>query len=98
MKSDQVDRFYNVGTGTRTSIKELAEMLLEITGADVGMRFEPEGVTFVKNRIGSTDRAERELGFRATTALRSGLEKLIEWRQDHKDQVDRRREGLAAAQ
>ena len=34
MKADAVDRFYNVGTGKRTSLKELAEMLLELTGSN----------------------------------------------------------------
>ena len=34
MKADTIDRFYNVGTGTRTSLKELAELLLELTGCE----------------------------------------------------------------
>ena len=34
MKADASDRNYNVGTGTRTSLRELAELLLERTGAD----------------------------------------------------------------
>jgi UDP-glucose 4-epimerase len=97
MKADAVDSFYNVGTGTRTSILELANMLIEITGTDVGIRFEPEGVTFVKNRIGSTVLAERDLGFRAETDLREGLERLIEWRRDHQDEVARRREESSPA-
>src|SRR5687768_6043702 len=32
MTADTADRFYNVGTGVRTTIGELAEKLLEITG------------------------------------------------------------------
>jgi UDP-glucose 4-epimerase len=91
MKADTVNRFYNVGGGVRTSIKELAELLLEITGSDVGIRYEPEGVTFVKNRIGSTEQAESEIGFRASVQLRDGLERLIEWRRTHMDQVAARR-------
>jgi UDP-glucose 4-epimerase len=31
MKADAVDRFYNVGTGQRTSLKEIAERLLALT-------------------------------------------------------------------
>ena len=34
MQADATDRFYNVGTGTRTSLKELAEMLLDLTGIE----------------------------------------------------------------
>src|SRR5688572_16899854 len=32
VKADVKDRFYNVGTGTRTSLKELAELILQVTG------------------------------------------------------------------
>jgi UDP-glucose 4-epimerase len=91
MKADTTDRFYNVGTGIRTTIKELAETMLEITGSDVGIRYEPEGVTFVKNRIGSTERAEGEIGFRAKTGLEEGLRALVEWRTAHVDDVAVRR-------
>jgi UDP-glucose 4-epimerase len=91
MKAEETDRFYNVGTGVRTTIKELAEALLEITGSDVGIRYEPEGVTFVKNRIGSTERAESEIGFRAQTGLEDGLRALVEWRRSHMDDVAARR-------
>lgn len=91
MKADRVDRFYNVGTGTRTSIRELAERVLEITGSEVGIRYEPEGVSFVKNRIGSTARAVAELGFEADVSLQEGLTNLIAWRASHKEEVGARR-------
>ncbi len=91
MKADTVDRFYNVGTGTRTTIEEVAELLIEITGADVGIRYEPAGLTFVKNRIGSPERAAREIGFEAKIGLKEGLTSLVEWRSAHKAEVESRR-------
>ena len=91
IRADPVDRFYNVGGGVRTTILELAETLLRITGSDVGIRFEPEGLTFVKNRIGSTERAESELGFRARVPLEDGLRQVIDWREAHREEVERRR-------
>jgi UDP-glucose 4-epimerase len=96
MKADTVDRYYNVGTGVRTSIAEMAELLLEITRSDVGIRYEPEGVTFVKNRIGDPVRAREEIGFDATVPLDEGLRALIDWRAGHKEQVAARRERRAA--
>ena len=90
MKSDATDRFYNVGSGTRTSLRELAELILEITGSSAEIQYEPAGKTFVTNRIGSTDRAERDLGFRTGVELRQGLERLIEWRDSHKQLVAER--------
>lgn len=93
MKADTTDRFYNVGMGVRTTIKELAELILEITGSDVGIQYEPGGQTFVKNRIGSTELAERDLGFRAGVQLEEGLRSLIEWRRSHVAAVEARRTG-----
>ncbi|MBI2872235.1 MAG: SDR family NAD(P)-dependent oxidoreductase [Chloroflexi bacterium] len=80
MKAAASDSFYNVGRGVGTSIKELAELFLEITGADVGIQYEPAGQTFVTQRIGSTERARQELGFEAGVELPEGLQRLIEWR------------------
>ncbi len=91
MKAEADGRFYNVGTGVRTSIRELADLVLALTGSDVGIRKEPAGLTFVKNRIGSTERATAEIGFEAKIELEEGLRALIEWRRDHQAQVERSR-------
>jgi UDP-glucose 4-epimerase len=95
MKADTVDQFYNVGTGIRTSIKELAELILKITGSKLSVQYEPGGLTFVKNRIGCPKKAEEEIGFKATVQLEEGLKKLIEWRNAHIDQVETRRKKVA---
>jgi UDP-glucose 4-epimerase len=97
MKSNATDRFYNVGTGIRTSLREIAALVLELTGSDVGIRYQPEGTTFVKNRIGSTERARDEIGFSAQVPLEEGLARLIEWRSAHKEEVEARRAGVAPA-
>jgi UDP-glucose 4-epimerase len=84
LKSDASDKFYNVGSGISTSIKEVCEMLLELTGSDLKIKYEPAGLTFVTNRIGSTELAEKDLGFKYRIELKEGLLKLIEWRKNHK--------------
>jgi UDP-glucose 4-epimerase len=91
MKADATDEFYNVGTGIRTTIKELAELILEVTGSDLEIQYEPAGQTFVKNRIGCPKKGIIDLDFTAKTELRQGLEELIEWRNTHKAGVERRR-------
>lgn len=91
MRADTVDQFYNVGTGVRTTILEVAEKLLELTGSSVGVQFEPAGLTFVKNRIGSGDKARTEIGFDAAVPLEEGLRALIDWRSAHKVEVAARR-------
>jgi UDP-glucose 4-epimerase len=91
MKADSVDANYNVGMGIKTTIKELAELILEVTGSELEIQYEPGGMTFVKNRVGSPVKAEKEIGFKAKVDLREGLKKLIEWRNSHKEEVERRR-------
>jgi UDP-glucose 4-epimerase len=92
LKSERTDTFYNVGRGVQTTIKELTEVILEITGSHLKIQYEPEGATFVKNRVGSPNKAEAEIGFKASVELKDGLEKLIEWRKNHKEEVSRRRQ------
>ncbi len=91
MKADTTDNFYNVGTGIRTTIKELAELILEITRSNQTIQYEPAGLTFVKNRIGSPIKAAQEIGFKAEMPLNEGLMRLIEWRNQHKTAVEQRR-------
>jgi UDP-glucose 4-epimerase len=91
MKADTVDRFYNVGTGVRTSVLELAEKLIELTGGTATIEYQPAGLTFVKNRIGSPDRATDEIDFTASMPLDEGLRSLIEWRAAHQRELEIRR-------
>jgi len=91
MKANTVDQFYNVGTGIRTSIKALADMILTLTNSTVSVQYEPAGLTFVKNRIGCPKKAMEQIGFTAEVPLEVGLKKLIEWRKTHIDQVELRR-------
>lgn len=91
MKTDATDQFYNVGTGKRTTIKELAELILDVTGSDLEIQYEPGGQTFVKNRIGCPRRAAHEIDYRYQIELREGLEALVEWRGSHKAEVEARR-------
>jgi len=97
MKAIASDEFYNVGTGLRTTIKELTEMILEVTGANLEIQYEPGGTTFVKNRVGCPQKADSQLDFRARVTLQEGIQHLIEWRDTHKGEVHRRRQELARA-
>ncbi len=76
--------FYNVGRGIKTSIRELTELLLKLTDSHLEIHFEPAGQTFVQNRLGCPEAAERDLGFRWSVDLREGMKALIEWREKDK--------------
>ncbi len=89
MEADVSDSFYNVGSGVGSTIKALTEMILELTGSDLHIQYEPGGQTFVTKRIGDPEKAARDLGFRTTVDLRDGLKRLIEWRNSHRKQAER---------
>jgi len=80
MKADCADENFNVGMGIGTSINELVQMLLELTGSKLTIDYRPQAQSFVTHRIGSIDKAEKLLGFRATLPLREGLQSIVEWR------------------
>lgn len=85
MQATTVDRFYNVGTGTRTSLKELAERICHLTGCNLPVQYAPRSqATLVRNRIGSPKRAAEEIGFTAEIPLDEGLRRLIAWRKQDK--------------
>ena len=81
MAAETVDRFYNVGTGTRTTLKELAERICHLTGCNQPIKYAPRSqATLVRNRIGDTRRAGKEINFTAEISLEDGLRRLIAWR------------------
>ena len=47
MKAETTDAFYNVGMGVPTTIKELAELILDITGSNLSIQYEPGGKSLV---------------------------------------------------
>lgn len=92
MRAQATDQFYNVGTGKRTSLKEIAEKLLRLTGSNQSINYAPRSAaTLVRNRIGDPAKASREIDFTACIDLDEGLQRLIEWRADHKEAVEQRR-------
>lgn len=80
MKSDVADEFFNIGMGVRTTINEMVDMLLELTGSNLKPEYKPQEKMFVQHRIGSTEKAERLLGFKANVPLIDGLREVVQWR------------------
>jgi UDP-glucose 4-epimerase len=80
MQADCADEHFNVGMGIGTSINELVHLLLELTGSTLEPEYRAEAQSFVTQRIGSIDKAERLLGFRATIPLRDGIKSVVDWR------------------
>jgi len=98
MKASATDSFYNVGTGIRTSLKQLAELLLELTGSTQPIHYAARSqATLVRNRIGCPQKASAEIGYTAAIELREGLQRLIDWRASHKAEVEARRDAQRVA-
>ena len=73
----------NVCSGVETTMRDLAALLLRLTGSSVGMEFkpQPEGALPAR-RVGDPTRAAELLGFKAETTLEVGVRRLIEWRRE----------------
>jgi UDP-glucose 4-epimerase len=87
LQADVTDEFYNVGTGVQTSIKELCDLILELKQSDLKVTYNPysaeDARRLVQNRIGSPDKAAKDLGFTFEDNLQLGLNNLIEWRKNN---------------
>jgi len=80
MKSDATDDVFNVASGRETSLRELALLLMEVMGADLGIEYAQERrVNPVPRRLASTRAAAERLGFRTQVDLEDGLRRLVAW-------------------
>jgi GDP-L-fucose synthase len=69
----------NVGSSVEISIKDLVELIVELTGFEGKIewdRTKPDGQPRRKLNV---DRAQKEFGFRSSTPFRKGLQETIRW-------------------
>jgi len=71
---------YNLASGVETSIRDLAELINRATGNRGGVTQLPRRPwdNSIK-RYGSTAKSQRELSFKATTALNDGIARTVAW-------------------
>jgi UDP-glucose 4-epimerase len=82
VQSEISDEVFNVGTGIQTSLKELCELLLQLTGSSLQPEYrDARKVANVQSRRAAVEKAEHKLGFKTTVRLEEGLRKLIRWRE-----------------
>ena len=74
----------NVATGVDIAVGEIADAVLDALGKPRALkRFVPERPGQVDCHIGSTEKAERLLGWRAQTSFEDGLERTVKWYRDN---------------
>jgi len=85
LKSSVTNEFFNVASGVETSVKELAQLLIQLRGKEGKLepRFEMMDSELVTRRWGSPEKARRMLGFVTTTSVEEGLQRVIAWREKH---------------
>jgi len=69
---------YNIATGQSVSIKELAELMVSISGKNLEINYEPPKEGDIIYSQTTIDLAKKELGFEPTIKLSDGLKKLLE--------------------
>jgi dTDP-glucose 4,6-dehydratase len=74
----------NLATGQDVSISRIADLVLDLLGKPASLKeFVDERPGQVRRHIGSTEKAERLLGWRARTPLEDGLARTVEWYRDN---------------
>jgi dTDP-glucose 4,6-dehydratase len=74
----------NVATGVDISVADIAALVLDAFGKPPHLvRHVPERLGQVDRHIGSTDKAERLLGWKARTGFEEGLERTVAWYRDN---------------
>lgn len=68
---------YNIGTGSSSTILELAAVVQEIQGSRAGLTFMPERPGDIRHSLAATDRFRAAAGWNAAMSLRDGLRDTI---------------------
>ncbi len=77
---DVAGEVFNIATGIDISVSEIADAVLDLLGKPDDLKqFVDERPGQVHRHIGSTEKAERVLGWRAGTTFEQGLERTVAW-------------------
>jgi len=78
--ADVTDAVFNIGSGTETSLAELAHALLSAMGSSLPLEFgPPRGVNAVTRRLADVSQAAELLGWKSAITLDDGLRRLVAW-------------------
>ena len=78
------DEPVNIGAGFEIGIRDLAELIAELTGFKGRLVFDRSKPDGQPRRMLDVTRAESRFGFKATTDFRVGLRRTIEWYRAHR--------------
>jgi UDP-glucose 4-epimerase len=70
---------WNIGTGIEVSVLDLARVIAEVTGREVDPVLAPPRPGELQRSALAVERAQRDLGWRATTGLADGVRAICRW-------------------
>lgn len=77
----------NLGSGREISIKDLAELITELTGYQGELKWDTSKPNGQPRRALNTDKAEEQFGFKAKMPFRDGLEKTVQWYLENREEI-----------
>jgi GDP-L-fucose synthase len=77
----------NLGAGMEISIKDLADLIAELTGFDGEIIWDTSKPNGQPRRALDTQRAKEFFGFEAEMSFKEGLEKTIEWYLENREKI-----------
>jgi GDP-L-fucose synthase len=84
----------NLGSGQEIMIRDLAQLIAELTGYQGRIELDPSKPNGQPRRCLDVSRAEREFGFRAKTDFRTGLRQTIAWYEQQRKASVKARPGV----
>ena len=89
--SEATDEVFNIGSGTETSLAELAGTMLRVMGSDLSPEFgPPRGVNSVTRRLADVSAAASCLGWKPEVTLADGIARLVSWWRAQRQAVGQR--------
>jgi len=73
----------NIGNDEEVSIAELVRIILEATGRELAVRFDPSKPSGQPRRCPDLEKARRILGYSPKVGIREGVRKTIQWYQEN---------------
>ena len=79
----------NLGSGNETRVKDLAQIVVGITGSRSEIRYGPKRDWDKSDRrLASIERARKTLGYEPTMPFRRGLESVYAWLKGNRDIIE----------
>lgn len=72
-------RVYNIGGGSRVSLRDVFEMIARVSGRPVQIERQPAQKGDMRDTYADTSRARADLGFQPTVNLETGLGAMFSW-------------------